>query len=654
MKLEGLLCLLCTSMIGNVCAKSVAYGEEQRAAHFRLTGRIVPYTRVIETAVAFSITNTTDKVLEVLAESEEPVADFISRHGKDHTDARALIAMAKATRDMVEHYILELESLLSGNGKRGILELVGTVLNTLQGWGNRDQISDLHDNQDMLLADIKENRNLIGKAVEALQGLKNATRGAVEYQRIVTHLELLSEHLKGGLEDTLDAVYAAAQGQVHRLVAPAETLEEVQNYAEKEGEKNGLNPIFSHSSQLLNSPRTVTLGTDGIVTVFHVPMVDKATQIMDLYHLERAEVVQEDHVEVVNVDKAFLGKDQRGWKVTISAEDLALCQKVGDLHLCYHDRQLRRGSFDCVSALFEGIDEEEWCSSTLHKHGDTHIVDLGGNLYHGTAEQATLTCPDGSTKSLDWAKPATRYVDPQCMVSGKDFLILGGHRQPLKPSLIKKFDAVQRDDTFGPAEEAEGAEDMVDSADVDLEVNDIKTELKHRQWGLQMLIYVCVGLAALVALLGLAVAFMLRRTATQKKDWMQQLGLASLLARGNDQPLRAGRHNEATEGQQQPTRETAASNHGLARGSSSSDADSEDSFMRSINGSAREERISDVARTAVAAGRTKHKVAGTKAAQKKKLQPSAQLGEDETSTTYSAFESAISQNSYEKWRLANP
>ena len=69
--------------------------------------------------------------------------------------------------------------------------------------------------------------------------------------------------------------------------------------------------------------------------------------------------------------------------------------------------------------------------------------------------------------------------------------------------------------------------------------------------------------------------------------------------------------------QQQPTRETATSSQGQPRGSSSSGADSEDSFMRSFNGPTMKERNSDVAEAIVVAGRTKYKVAGKRATRKK-------------------------------------
>ena len=56
--------------------------------------------------------------------------------------------------------------------------------------------------------------------MKAVQDLKVGMVGGLEYQELVTEIMGVHDHLYAGVKDLIDAAYEAAQGKIHRLVAP--------------------------------------------------------------------------------------------------------------------------------------------------------------------------------------------------------------------------------------------------------------------------------------------------------------------------------------------------------------------------------------------------------------------------------------------------
>ena len=518
--------------------------DRTRKAHFRQVGRMVPYTKFIEVRLVLNVSDSLEAARNASGELERKVGLFIAKHGKKSKESESLSLLLRRGGEKVSHAMEELTSFLRKTAKRGIAELLGMALSFFQGWANRDAITNLETNEDILHKDVTLNRGYVQKAVNAVQELKDGMVGGLEYQELVTEIMGVQDHLYAGVEDLLDAAYEAAQGKLHRLVAPPTTLEEAMKEVKASAGKQQLQAVFSHGAELLSSPRSVVLGTDGIVAVLHVPVHDEISGIMKLYHLERAEVVHDRALERLVVPRPFFGEDRTGWRVTTTAEDLSLCNKQGDLYLCSHDRQLRRGVFDCTSALFSQSAEGEWCESRVTRHARSHLVDLGDGWYHGRVTAAKITCSNGASKEVDWTEVATRRVDPGCQLSAQDVVVLKGHEQPLRQGETKVFVSPRDPGYFNelPGLTGEGAK-AVEKVVTRLEIMPTQDLLKSR-WGMKVMFYILIAMGVVMGILVLAVVVMVRYLWANKARVAGQLEAAmanaSLTSSSGNSSLPAG------------------------------------------------------------------------------------------------------------------
>ena len=495
-----------------------------RKAHFRYAGSIVPYTRTVEVAIVYDFAAAISDVRNATDLLDVHVESFIDKFGHGHSDSLALSKLNDRGKASIEASIVQFTTFLAKSIKRGWLDWIGTALSLFQGWSNRNSIQNLRENEDLIHSDVVLNRDYVAKAVNAAQALKQGMVEGLEFQEISTEIKIAHEHLLGGIHDMLDAAYEAAQGRIHRLIAPPETLRDMVTEVMTQANEKNLDLVFSTGAQLLRSPRSILLGSDGMGLVLHVPAVARVTGIMKLYHLDKAEVVHANAVERLRIDKPFLAFDTKGWRVTLTAADLSLCYKTADLFLCYHDRQLRKGTFDCTTAVYDHSRVTDWCYSEVNIYAKGHVVDLGQGYFHGRAPHATMTCRNGASKALNWTKVSTRKVHDICAVDGgdDDFYVQEGHDQDTVTGPTQKFIS-PRDQVLPIGSVLPGtSSDAVKNVTVAIDIEEVK-ELHKRQWGTEEMLIVVAVFSGVIVLLFLALIVLWRFARSTKAQLISQL-----------------------------------------------------------------------------------------------------------------------------------
>ena len=477
-----------------------AEGARARKAHFRNIGKLVPYAKNVEVVLTVDFDAALSDARKVATELASHVDTLKDKAGVDSAYVRSLNLTVQSGLARFRQHEEDLAAITDGGIKRAFMEGIGTLVSLFQTWVNRGSITDLQHNEDVLHREIGTNRNLMGKAVKTMGKLRQGGVDDLHFQEISTEVQLGFEHLNNGLKEMVDAAFQAAQGEVHRLLAPATILTEIKSHVFSVARKKDLDSVYTHAAEFIGAPKSVMLGTKGLAVVLHIPMVDQTTGIMTLYHLEAVEVIREHSVEKVQVDKPFLGKDGKGWRVTLGSDEIALCNQVGDLRLCYHNRQLKRGIFDCTTSLFDASQQGEWCASTLWKGKEESITYMGSNYFYGRAGKVTVSCGN-VTKDQDWGLISYRPVAPVCTAQGSSFIILGGHSQSLKKSLTKAFAAPREAGNFNGLPIEEGAAgSSLRSVDTAEEIP-VMEKLRKTDWTVQILIYVGIGMVVLVVLL---------------------------------------------------------------------------------------------------------------------------------------------------------
>lgn len=496
-----------------------------RKAHFRNVGKIVPYAKNVEVVLTLDFDAALKEARSVATELASHVVDLKDKHGKDNPHVRSLNITVQAGLNRFEDQAKDLAAILIGNTKRAFLEGLGTIVSLFQSWVNRGSITDLQHNEDVLHKEIGTNRGLVGKAAKTMGKLRDGGAADMEFMELSVEIQLGFEHLNAGLREMVEAAFQAAQGEVHRVLAPAAVLEEIKSHVYTTGSQKKLDPVFTHAAEFIGSPKSVMLGERGLAVVLHIPMVDQQTSVMTLYHLESVEVVREGTVERVQVEKPFLGKDVKGWRVTLGADELALCNKIGELYVCYHNRQLRRGVFDCASSLFDASQQGQWCSSITRKTSGSAITFMGGHYYYGRARDVTMKCGNES-EDQDWRQVSYRPVPPICSAQGDDFVVLGGHSQRLKKSLTKAFAAPRDPGNFNRLPVEEGAAgSSLRAVETGLEIPAMEA-LRKTDWTVQILMYAGIGLGVLVVALVGVIVFLWRYNMVTRAKFVS--GLAGI------------------------------------------------------------------------------------------------------------------------------
>ncbi len=114
---------------------------------------------------------------------------------------------------------------------------------------------------------------------------------------------------------------------------------------------------------------------------------------MTLYHLPSAQVVQQGQLRTIINHKPYYAKDDDGWSTSLDAEQLASCHQLGQLRLCDHLREVRRGIYDCTSAIFEAAPLDNWCETQQTPIQEGYVIAVDSNLFYGRSPSVKEVCP---------------------------------------------------------------------------------------------------------------------------------------------------------------------------------------------------------------------------------------------------------------------
>ena len=509
-------------------------GAKNGKASFEYVGQLVPHVKTIEVALTYDFIAAENATRTTYHGLEDQVAAFKDKFPHSLDEHRELDRLMGDGQRELNHHLGRLEKLTRQEGidKRAWYDTLGVVVTAIQGWSNSRHVSTLAGNDHIIHREVEINRGLLAEASNQTKALKRLALEALEYEHLSSTVATVIEKLTLDVKERIEAVYSAAQGILHPLFGPEELIEEALDRARKIGRNESLVPVFDTAISLLRAPVSLVMGSHAAGVLFHVPLHDEITEPMKLFHLESAQVVREFEVERIDTDKTYLAEDTRGWRVTLSDGELLKCRRSGVIYLCDSHRELHRGTFDCLSSLFDGSSETKWCSSKVVPHNEDYVVGIGGNLYFGRVEDATLHCLDGSSKSMSWDNLSFKTVHNGCWVSTPNYLVLVDHRQTRTKG---KSVSIQAPTGTGNFNDLPGPLDAgykrLDDFHAGWNTTHVQ-KIQELDYTTEYLLYGIVGVVALVVVLFLGLVFLMKYLTRNKTAAVIATGAAGL-ATGN-------------------------------------------------------------------------------------------------------------------------
>lgn len=507
--------------------------EGNGKASFSYVGMLVPHTKTVEIAFTYDFVSAENLTRATFNGLVDQVAEFKAKYPTSLQEHQELDRLLGKGQRELNHQLLRLEQLTGPEvNKRAWYDSLGVVASLIQGWSNSRHVSTLAGNEHILHHEVEVNRGLLAKASNQTKELQGLALEALQFERVASTLTSVTENLINDVKERIEAVYAASQGSLHPLFGPEELLETALDHARSIGKNESLVPVFNTVISLLRAPISLVLGSQAAGVLVHVPMHDETTEPMRLFHLESAQVIRQYEVEKLVVDRMYLAEDTKGWRVSLSDGELLKCRRSGITYLCDSQRELHRGTFDCVSSLYDGSAETKWCESTVVPHSEDYVVPLGGNLYYGRAKEATLHCQDGSSKKLDWTELAFKTVQAQCWVTTPSFLILSNHKRYLEKGKTVSIQAPMGAGNFNALPGSlDGGIEKFDDFHSGWNTTHVE-KLTELDYTMEYLLYGFLGVAALVVVLFLGLAFLFKYVTKNKTAAVIATGAAGM-ATGN-------------------------------------------------------------------------------------------------------------------------
>ena len=279
-----------------------------------------------------------------------------------------------------------------GRERRSFWEGLLGVFGIGIGLDNRSKIGDLSNRDEFLHREESLSRELIGETRGVVANLTKMADKAIREQQLARWTDIAVISVEEKLDLILEAIYLAYQGEVTPKVLPETALERAEEMTAHKLEKEGLKPAMDEIV-LLSCPKSVVMSKEGLMVVFHIPVVPEEVIRGDAFEVSRALILDTERIVAVRPDEEVLLVTNEG-QAAISKQEWEDCQQFRGMHLCEGRRVMHKTVTSCVQALYaqdaDGI--VRFCRVAEQRPEGDFALPFEDAVFFAVSMRANLTC----------------------------------------------------------------------------------------------------------------------------------------------------------------------------------------------------------------------------------------------------------------------
>jgi len=223
-----------------------------------------------------------------------------------------------------------------------------------------------------------------------------------------------------------EGVYALRSHRLHPSLVPQYVIPKLQEQARAIAQRANAHPVADLGKDFYDLPFSWVLGEDGILIIFHIPLVaDPQIMIRDLFRLDSAVLQGQQKLVRFLSEEPYISVDKRRESFAVHREsDLRNCRRLKETYLCEGEGILQRKAGDCTSALFfaDQALTKERCAVEVVEENQT-MVRLNEHEYFAQgSDRVTLSCPNKPAQHLyPGATGLAVNVSGGCSLSGPTY-----------------------------------------------------------------------------------------------------------------------------------------------------------------------------------------------------------------------------------------
>lgn len=421
-------------------------------ASFTPIGIVYPYAGEVEVTLSINV----EGALDQLKGATDDITGYVNKANQDLRDDILQHVVSEDLQPVTQQIVELQQSLQQATSKRGAEGWFGMIISMFFGAKNSADIHTLDHQNNVVYTEVGTNRDYIKELAGDLEGFRAATNRKAKAQELQQRVKWFTAQAKSQLETLRGAIYNAAMGKLTPALYSMKQLQEAHAEATEAARKSNQHLVFSHYLAILGSPNTLQLGSKRLDVTFHIPTIAADGRPMSLYMVNPMEVYVDNNTYKVSKATDFYARDNLGWQISISAGQLSACENKHHIYICHRMRVVRKGTYDCASALWNKEEKiDEWCSVDQEKtYAVSQVSGVGANRFHAHSPAAVMDCPGAGVVQVDWKKPMVREVPANCSVVTEDFKIFPSpdgpldHRHVRAGFILPNFEAYENETNF--------------------------------------------------------------------------------------------------------------------------------------------------------------------------------------------------------------
>jgi hypothetical protein len=304
-------------------------------------------------------------------------------------------------------------------------------------------------------------RRDLGEFSSSMNELKRvvARREAEEalIREITLELGRVAEHV----ESLITGYYMLIQNMLHPAIVPAEVLANLVARAKKAMTAKEMEMVLDVRTHLGSMPMSWAVGRWEILILLHVPMIRKSTKVMSLYKTKGGVLEQGQKLWKLKTEEPFLATEKSmQLHQILTADELADCPKVEDVHLCASGAVFRKKVDTCTAALFFGDSGKAagLCKQEEIKLEENALALNDTAFLLKGSEGVQIHCPRGVPQVQDITILTKVVLPRQCFMTSASFLLvppLGEHKEIMRVQHV-----IEDEMAFRMKENGNGSEEM--------------------------------------------------------------------------------------------------------------------------------------------------------------------------------------------------
>ena len=267
--------------------------------------------------------------------------------------------------------------------KRGIWEWAATLINfgiTTSNGKAIDKVVEmdhvLHDNQMKLQSELQDFQNFV-------KGWMIVETESRQDELFLSRVQSALQQMTDMVMKRVNAIYELDSDVPSAYWLSADRLTGIMNNLTVELEARELTVLGFGLAAMLEAPKSHAITKESVSIIFHIPVVPLVKkEPMRLLRLVNARAAGHGLVLELTTKRSFVAMGRHTKHFVTSEEELALCLKVGQIHLCPENRIFTKIPSECASCL---LFEDDKCALKYCRAqwvpNESPIVPVGQDSY---------------------------------------------------------------------------------------------------------------------------------------------------------------------------------------------------------------------------------------------------------------------------------